>query len=271
MRADRDFRRQPYALAPWWDRATENDAGTEGSREGGADELNAKEARTEEKIEAGAEREEQRATYFVRGEEEHFERAVEEAVAGRTGESAPQAPSFVSSLSTTLCKIRAWRLTVLCLSFFAQGAPAHVSVYGRKVLVPYSITADSSRPSVCSFTFEQLCDAVRAHLSIQLSPSPPFLVADLSTRFEFTFFLIFFSLYLSHTQPLGPADYLTLASSYHTFILHRVPQLTLLQKNQARRLITFLDAVYEAGWSVRFLCSLFFILQDRALVVGSRR
>ena len=44
----------------------------------------------------------------------------------------------------------------------------------------------------------------------------------------------------------GPADYLTLASSFHTFILVDVPILTLLQKNEARRFITLLDAVYEA-------------------------
>ncbi|KAK0559639.1 hypothetical protein OC844_004268 [Tilletia horrida] len=46
---------------------------------------------------------------------------------------------------------------------------------------------------------------------------------------------------------LGPADYLHLASTYHTIVLTSLPVLTLLQKNQARRLITFLDAVYEAG------------------------
>lgn len=45
---------------------------------------------------------------------------------------------------------------------------------------------------------------------------------------------------------LGPADYITLASTFHTFILTDVPILTLLQKNEARRLITLLDAIYEA-------------------------
>lgn len=48
-------------------------------------------------------------------------------------------------------------------------------------------------------------------------------------------------------SPLGPADYLTLASTFHTVILEGVPQMTLMQKNQARRMITLLDAVYEAG------------------------
>jgi protein AFG1 len=44
----------------------------------------------------------------------------------------------------------------------------------------------------------------------------------------------------------GSADYVTLASTFHTLVLDEVPVLTLLQKNEARRLITLLDALYEA-------------------------
>jgi protein AFG1 len=44
----------------------------------------------------------------------------------------------------------------------------------------------------------------------------------------------------------GPADYITLASTFHTLVLEDVPVLTYLQKNEARRLITLLDALYEA-------------------------
>jgi peroxisome-assembly ATPase len=44
---------------------------------------------------------------------------------------------------------------------------------------------------------------------------------------------------------LGPADYITLASTYHTVILTDVPVLTWLMKNEARRFITVLDALYE--------------------------
>lgn len=47
-------------------------------------------------------------------------------------------------------------------------------------------------------------------------------------------------------ESFGPADYLTMASTYHTFIIDRVPVLTLLAKNEARRFITLLDAMYEA-------------------------
>lgn len=44
----------------------------------------------------------------------------------------------------------------------------------------------------------------------------------------------------------GPADYITLASTFHTLILDEVPVLHLSQKNEARRMITLLDALYEA-------------------------
>ncbi|KAJ6440439.1 mitochondrial ATPase (Afg1) [Purpureocillium lavendulum] len=47
-------------------------------------------------------------------------------------------------------------------------------------------------------------------------------------------------------ESFGPADYLSMASSYHTFIIDKVPILTVLQKNEARRFITLLDALYEA-------------------------
>jgi protein AFG1 len=45
---------------------------------------------------------------------------------------------------------------------------------------------------------------------------------------------------------LGPADYITLASTYHTFIITDVPIMGLLMKSEARRLITLLDAMYES-------------------------
>jgi protein AFG1 len=45
---------------------------------------------------------------------------------------------------------------------------------------------------------------------------------------------------------LGPADYITMASTFHTMIIDGVPILTLSLKNEARRFITLLDAMYEA-------------------------
>lgn len=45
---------------------------------------------------------------------------------------------------------------------------------------------------------------------------------------------------------LGPADYISIASRAHTVIIHGVPVLTNTLKNEARRFITLLDALYEA-------------------------
>ncbi|RMZ83895.1 hypothetical protein DV737_g1452, partial [Chaetothyriales sp. CBS 132003] len=45
---------------------------------------------------------------------------------------------------------------------------------------------------------------------------------------------------------LGPADYTSLCSHFHTLILTEVPVLPMALKNEARRFITLLDALYEA-------------------------
>ncbi|GAA5999954.1 uncharacterized protein JCM10292_003554 [Rhodotorula paludigena] len=46
-------------------------------------------------------------------------------------------------------------------------------------------------------------------------------------------------------KPLGPADYISIGSAFHTIILDDIPVLPLNAKNEARRLITLLDALYE--------------------------
>jgi cell division protein ZapE len=46
-------------------------------------------------------------------------------------------------------------------------------------------------------------------------------------------------------QPLGPADYLALTERYHTMMLSGVPQLTPDRRNQARRFVTLVDALYD--------------------------
>jgi cell division protein ZapE len=46
-------------------------------------------------------------------------------------------------------------------------------------------------------------------------------------------------------QPLGAADYLALTERYHTVILSDVPQLTPDRRNEARRFITLVDALYD--------------------------
>lgn len=54
-------------------------------------------------------------------------------------------------------------------------------------------------------------------------------------------------------NPLGTADYLAIARTYHTVIMVAIPQFNRENSNEARRFIHFIDALYEHG--VKFLCS----------------
>jgi len=47
-------------------------------------------------------------------------------------------------------------------------------------------------------------------------------------------------------QPLGPADYLALVARYHTFVVEGIPQMSVEQRNEAKRLNIFIDTLYEA-------------------------
>ena len=47
-------------------------------------------------------------------------------------------------------------------------------------------------------------------------------------------------------QPLGAGDYLALASRFHTFILAGVPAMQPENRNEARRFVNLIDALYEA-------------------------
>ena len=53
--------------------------------------------------------------------------------------------------------------------------------------------------------------------------------------------------------PLGPADYITICNQYHTIFLKNIPVLYFENKNEARRLINFIDAAYES--KVKLYCS----------------
>jgi cell division protein ZapE len=54
-------------------------------------------------------------------------------------------------------------------------------------------------------------------------------------------------------NPLGSADYLAIARTYHTVIMVAIPQLTEENSDEATRFVTFIDALYEH--CVKFLCS----------------
>lgn len=46
-------------------------------------------------------------------------------------------------------------------------------------------------------------------------------------------------------RPLGAADYLALAAQFHTLILAGVPRMTREKRNEAKRFVTLIDALYE--------------------------
>lgn len=46
-------------------------------------------------------------------------------------------------------------------------------------------------------------------------------------------------------QPLGPQDYLALSENFHTVFLAHVPKLDAAMRNEARRLMTLIDVLYE--------------------------
>ncbi len=54
-------------------------------------------------------------------------------------------------------------------------------------------------------------------------------------------------------QPLGPADYLALAEASRVLIVENIPQLGRSNFNEARRFVTLIDALYEAG--VQLICT----------------
>lgn len=54
-------------------------------------------------------------------------------------------------------------------------------------------------------------------------------------------------------KPLGPGDYLEIANRFHTMILSGIPQMGPENRNEAKRFVTLIDALYEAR--VNLICS----------------
>lgn len=48
-------------------------------------------------------------------------------------------------------------------------------------------------------------------------------------------------------RPVGAEDYLTIARTYHTVLLEGVPKLRYDRRNEAKRLMTLIDALYDSG------------------------
>lgn len=54
-------------------------------------------------------------------------------------------------------------------------------------------------------------------------------------------------------QPLGPGDYLEIAARFHTMMIKDIPKLGPHNRNEAKRFVTLIDALYEA--KVNLVCS----------------
>lgn len=54
-------------------------------------------------------------------------------------------------------------------------------------------------------------------------------------------------------RPLGAADYLAITGAVHTLLIDDIPVLSRAKNNQAKRFVTLVDALYEAG--TRLVCS----------------
>ena len=54
-------------------------------------------------------------------------------------------------------------------------------------------------------------------------------------------------------KPLGPADYLEIARCFHTLLVKGIPKLGSEKRNEAKRFVTLIDALYEA--KVNLICS----------------
>jgi cell division protein ZapE len=54
-------------------------------------------------------------------------------------------------------------------------------------------------------------------------------------------------------QPLGPQDFLAIADTFHAVVLKGVPRLTPDKRNEAKRFVTLIDALYERN--VKLICT----------------
>lgn len=62
-----------------------------------------------------------------------------------------------------------------------------------------------------------------------------------------------FSFHALCEKPLGPADYLEIARLFHTVIITNIPQMSAEKRNEAKRFVTLIDALYEH--KVKLICT----------------
>ena len=99
---------------------------------------------------------------------------------------------------------------------------------------------------------EAFCKAVGSGLRVSSVSLPVYgrkvvvSVASENRVARFTFNELFLA-------PLGPADYITICNHFHTVFVEDVPQMSIYQKNEARRFLSFVDAAYES--KVKMFCT----------------
>jgi len=80
--------------------------------------------------------------------------------------------------------------------------------------------------------------------------------------------------YLFNNPPLGPADYLAICNKYNTVFIDGVPAMSINEKNEARRFLSFIDSAYETKSNVFFMAEtrpedLFQLIPDELGAVDS--
>lgn len=127
----------------------------------------------------------------------------------------------------------------LCVAVSNLGHARVYYLYGRFVLFPRPFLCLPTQLSSASFC----CD---------------YRVISSFVRFMFVFFfcLFFFDtfLFFPGTQAVGPADYIALASTFHTLVLDHIPRLHAHRnRNEVRRFINLIDELYN--YKVKMICS----------------
>ena len=102
----------------------------------------------------------------------------------------------------------AWHKQVASHSAYGPEQPTRLRTSSRRIEITRSTPTRSGERGAARMTFEELCGGANA-------------------------------------SPLGPSDYLALGWAFHTVFIEGLPQLTATDSDEARRLISAVDAFYE--------------------------
>ncbi|MFN3688309.1 cell division protein ZapE [Salinarimonas sp.] len=103
----------------------------------------------------------------------------------------------------------------------------------------YHVPADEAARAALDSAFAKLAGRARGEaiaIAVKGRAVPVPQAAGGVARFSFTDLC---------AQPLGASDYLAIAQDFHTVILEAIPVMDLPQRNEAKRFITLVDALYD--------------------------